>query len=195
MNNWIVKKYADVWAAADWPFKLVGPTSLAVVAGTVTVALPSDCFKPHYIFTDADAPLTYLDPRQFFQTFGTLAATSSGVPTHYTFLDGNIYFGPTPSASATFKLVYERVLSVFTAANAYVAGSWDKATTTQKPVWHDGFHYCLVHGVASMGLGLLGSADAEWHRDEFVKEVAQMVQFYAPLGKAENLQFQRDLLE
>jgi hypothetical protein len=193
VNDWLVKRYGDVWAAADWPFKIALPTTLNAVGGTVAATAPADMFKPVMLFDSVDNPLEYLDPRQFYEAWGSLAATSTGSPTHYSFLDGTVLLGPTPSASQVMKLVYERTLSVKAAGGVtWVAGSWDKSTLTQVPAWHDSFHYMLVHGAASIGLGLLGSGDAAWHEEQFTKMLGQLVQLYAPFNRTGTLQFRRD---
>lgn len=203
VNDWIVWRYGQVWAAADWPFKAVGPTSLALTGGQQDLAAPADMFKPIYVFDDGDTPLVYLDPYEFFSAYGMTDATSSGKPDHYTFLQeglgsgtqpSTLYFGPTPDQNYTFNTVYERILSVRSSTGTWVAGPWDKATTTQQPAWSASFHYILVHGCMATGLGYLGSQDAQWHNDEFNRGLAQMAQFYAPFHRTDLPQLRRDNL-
>lgn len=194
-TDWIIYRYAQVWGAADWPFKTVGPTSLAVTGGTVTVAAPATCFKPIYLFDDNDQPLSEIPPVEFFRQFGTLPATSSGPPTHYCFINGTFYLGPTPSASATFKLVYERKQFVFDAAGTtIVPGPWDGSTMTQQPCWDSSFHYILVHGAAASGYGMMGSPLETYHEQLFTDGVQKLVSLYAPFDHRSNYQFSRDQL-
>lgn len=195
VKDWLISRYGYVWGAADWPFKWVGPTSLAVTGGTVTVAAPADCFKPIYVFDELDQPLTECSPVEFFRQFGTLAATSSGRPTHFCFINGSFYLGPTPSASATFKLVYQRKLFNFAAdGTTVVAGPWDGTTGTVQPCWDPSFHYMLVNGAAASGWAALGSPMANVHEQLFQDAVQRMISFYAPFDHSSNYQFSRDQL-
>lgn len=193
VSDWIIASYAKVWSIADWPFKKVGPTSLSLTGATQTVTAPADCLKPYYVYDDQDSPLSEASPLDFFRQYGTLAATSSGDPRHYCFFNGVFYFGPTPSANRTFKLVYEKKKYVLDAAGTgIVNGDWDGATTTQQPAWDAGFHFVLVHEAAAIGYTLLGSPLADRHFQMGEDTIQRMVQFYAPFDHASNYQFTRD---
>lgn len=195
VSDWIIHTYAKVWGGADWPFKWVGPTALAVTGGTPTVAAPAACFKPIFVFDANDNPLSELPPVEFFRQYGTLAATSSGDPIHYCFINGSFYFGPTPSSSRTFQLVYERRKFVFQAdGTTAVNGDWDAATLTQLPAWDSAFHWLLVPGSASIGYMLMGSPLADRHEQMFQDGLQRMVAFYAPFDHRSNYQFVRDSL-
>lgn len=192
-KDWIIYRYGQVWAQADWPFKWVPPASLAVTGGVPTVAAPAACFKPIFLFDDQDSPLTEIAPIEFFRQFGTLAATSSGRPTHYCFINGTFFLGPTPNQSATFQLVYERDLFVFAAdGTTVVAGPWDGSTTTQQPCWDASFHFILVHGAAASGYGMMGSPLEMMHEQLFQDGIQKMISFYAPFDHRSNYQFSRD---
>lgn len=194
-KDWLIYRYAQVWGAANWPFKTVGPTNLAITGGSINVAAPSACFKPIFLFDELDNPLSEIPPVEFFRQFGTLAATSAGRPTHYCFINGQFYFGPTPSASATFTLVYERRLFLFAAdGTTVVPGPWDGATFTQQPCWDASLHFLLVHGAAATGYGMMGSGLEGLHEGLFNDGLQRMISFYAPFDHSSNYQFSRDLL-
>ena len=195
LTKWLIFRYGEVWAAADWPFKTIGPTTLAVTGGAVTVAAPATMFKPIFVFDDLDNPLSEIAPIEFFRQFCTLAATSSGRPTHYCFINKTFYFGPTPSASATFTLIGERLLSQFAADGiTFVNGAWDGVTNTQQPIWDASFHYLLVHGAAATGFAFIGSPMQQTHEQLFNDGLQRMISFYAPFDHRSNYQFSRDQL-
>jgi hypothetical protein len=190
----LVARYAQVWADTDWPFKFVPPANINLTSGTQTVAAPAAMLKPIYVFDDQDNVLSWMDPREFFTSFGSLAASSTGRPVAYTFADKTLYFGPTPNSSYTFTICYERKLSIFDSGNAYKVGPWDKSNVTDRPAWDENFHYLLLHGVWASMLGYMQSPDAAWHEQQFRSYIDSMERFYAPFQRTENAQFRRDAL-
>jgi hypothetical protein len=149
-KQWLKQRYSDVWAAATWPFKIVGPTNLTVTAADDTPTLPLDLLRPIAIWDDQGNRLVYLEPETFWHD--NEGSTATGTPSSYTWVNGVVHLAPTPSATLTFTIAYRRRLSHKNAAGAVVVGPM--SLDTDEPIWDEEEydHGFLIDGAYSLGL-------------------------------------------
>lgn len=155
-KQWLDAAYLWVWNARDpqgvpitWSFEKVDQTTLAVVAGTAAVTMPSDFGTVDRIVDNYGSRLDELDPDTFDTWFAPdVAANATGLPAAYKVVNRQVVFGPTPSASATFRWSYRRRVSHYNASSAITAGTLSADTDT--PLWPD-HHLILVHAAALIG--------------------------------------------
>jgi hypothetical protein len=140
IKRWVNAAELELWNKADWVFKRVPAASLAIVAGNRLPAMPADYGKTRSLIDNNGEPLNYMDPQEFDDAYA--ADTSSGPPSDFTVVNRQIYVGPTPSASVTFKHGYRRRYAHLDNASAVVAGVM--SVDTDKPIWDIEHHFVLV---------------------------------------------------
>lgn len=93
--------------------------ALSTVAGTATVALPSDYLEARGMvrLTAPQANLTYRTPADLSALYGP----NSGAPAAYTVIGSNFKFGPVPDAVYSVELTY---LAKVPALSAAVPTNW-----------------------------------------------------------------------
>lgn len=78
--------------------------TLATIASTQFVALPSDFRSMRTVMVEDDYPLTQVSLNVLQSSFAK--DSTSGKPTAYTIADGSIYFGPIPDAVYSIPITY-----------------------------------------------------------------------------------------
>jgi hypothetical protein len=136
VKKWLNDRYAEVWGLEDWTFrKAVAP--LAVTASDDTPVMPTDFGIALQLWNETGAKVPYVDPDTFF--LAHLSATASlGNPSRFTVLNRQIYLDPTPGATSTWQVYYEKALTLLVG----------DAAVPLLPVEH---HYMLVHGAEATG--------------------------------------------
>lgn len=147
VKRWVNLAEMELWNAADWVFKRVAASSLPIVAGSRTPVMPTDFGKTRVLVDNNGDELKYLDPQDWERAYA--ADTSTGPPHEFTVINRQIFVGPTPSASATFKHGYRRRYAHLNAASAVVAGTM--ALGDDVPLWDVEFHYVLVPWAMLLG--------------------------------------------
>lgn len=162
-KNWVRQRYADVWAAADWPWKIVPPASLTVTAGDVTPTLPTDLLRPITIFDQDGDRLLFLEAAQFWADFQ--GATDTGDPSYWTWTGGQVHLAPIPSTDRTYSLAYRRRIAHMSGSPGVITPG-NLAADTDSPIWaEDEYdHGLLIDGALS--LGLKRSNDPTWQEAE-----------------------------
>jgi hypothetical protein len=190
---WVKRRYAAIWALADWPWKLVGPTSLTITAGDNTPTPPSDIGKPRRLYDDDGYPLPLLISESFddLYLYGQLQG-STGKPQAWKWENGVITVGPVPDAAYTFKLTYDRRVAHRDLNGTVADGTF--SLDSDLPIWDNrDFDYALVPG--AIATGLKEENDPTWRdlEDEFAQISNDMREFYLPSASTYgNIQFGRD---
>lgn len=95
--------------------------SIATIAGTETIALPSGYLSMRSIYVDGSpvAPINYVTPNQREDIW--MQITSQGKPKIYTILGNNIVFSPTPDAIYTVKgWYYQKFAALVTSSTNWL---------------------------------------------------------------------------
>lgn len=153
-NEWLKAAYTWVWNAAEWSFKQVDMTSLAVTAGDSTPTMPSDFGTVRRIFDNQGSELRELDPDAFEREFQAgIISGERGNPWAFKVVNRQYTLGPTPSASATFQHSYERrICHLETDGSTITAGFMDE--DDDLPLWPVDHHMILVYHAAMVGHGM-----------------------------------------
>jgi hypothetical protein len=120
-KTWLNEGYEDLVRQYKWPF-LQATASIATVAGTSTVAIPT---SPPVLFfgrlkpANDDTPaLRYLNEMDFREYMPNREYDSgTGEPEYYSLFAGSMHFYPTPAAVYTYSLRYWRGLSTLPSAD------------------------------------------------------------------------------
>lgn len=91
--------------------------SLVTVAGTATVALPSDFGALRYAritSTNPDVPLVYMTPEELDSTWG---GDDRGQPVNFTIQETSLRLGPVPDAAYTISALYQQGVPALSDSN------------------------------------------------------------------------------
>jgi len=107
--------------------QMLKSVTTATVAGTATVALPSDFLeiRDFIMVTNPVQPLTYSSPSIFSRN---ARVTEGGKPIDYTILASEFQLAPVPDSAYTVKLLYYAApdfLSSTNSSNAFIANAPD----------------------------------------------------------------------
>ena len=190
VQRWVNERYSWVWSASEWPFKYAAPTNLTVTSADNTPTLPSDFGRVMALYNDSGARLTYRTPPEFWELYTPVA--TSAPPIDYTVQDGVLYLGPTPGASATYQIAYERTLSHKNVSGTVVAGLMSADSDT--PIWDSRHHYILVMGALSTGMKAMNDPTWQSLETEFSNLFTVMQNDLLPPDRTESVQWGRDML-
>jgi hypothetical protein len=199
IGYWINDAYARVWAAADWPWKLTDANSVILTPSTrntnVWASGSMVNLRIAFITDDNNDPVTYVTPGQYFRQYGasptSTAQESTGHPSVWTWLDGQILWGPIPDSAYVYYVVYERNIFVRDNAGNIINGPWDGATYSVTPAWNEPFHYLLVMGAMATGLLLENDSTTGQMEQAFQSRLEAMKLHYTQ-GVLANGQLTRD---
>lgn len=161
----------EVWNAADWVFKRPAPANLAIVGGSRTPTMAADFGKAVRLYDDLGAQLSYLQPDEWERAY--LPDTGTGRPCDYTVINRQVYVGPTPNASYTFKLAYKRRYAHLNNVAAVNAGVMSADTDT--PLWDSEFHYLLVPLAIVCGARLENDPAPQAYQEQADRLLASMI--------------------
>ncbi|MBV4459176.1 hypothetical protein KVG96_14545 [Pseudomonas sp. COR58] len=103
-------------------------TTLATVAGTETVTLPTDMLDMRrlQVVGTYNQPLSYRSPDEIGIDY---AANTSGQPVVFTVIGGQLELGPTPDAVYSLELIYKQRLPALSDTNTsnWLLASWPNA--------------------------------------------------------------------
>lgn len=172
-TRWLATAYSDVWGAADWTFKRVSLSTLAVTAGDETPDMPVDYGDTLVLFDQYGDELERMSQERFEQTFAAdFANGTAGSPWAFTMADRRIILGPRPSVSASFKHSYTRRLSHMQSDQATVAPGFMDAETDY-PLWPD-HHAILIPRAQSIGLQEINDPTWQGPQQEYERQLARM---------------------
>lgn len=139
-KTWVNARYGMMWGAAEWSFRQAS-ANVTVTGGSSTVtSLPADLRVATGLDTDDGVPLKmFREYRDFARRFVGTSNAVSGTPWAFTDLNGVLYVGPTPAASGTYLLSYEKAVTL-------LVGESDV------PAIPPEYHLALVHGGKAEGM-------------------------------------------
>lgn len=156
IKQWVNAAELFTWNAGDFVFKRVAAQTLVISAGSRTPLMPTTAgflfAKSIGLYDDQGAKLTYLPPDEWEEAF--LPDTSTGIPAYYTVINRQLYLGPTPDSTRSFKFSYQRRYCHLNNAAAVVDGTMSADTDT--PLWDSEHHYQLVPRAIVIGAKLEG---------------------------------------
>jgi hypothetical protein len=156
-NRWLDTAYLWVWNSRDqagapvkWSFQQADQVALVVVGSDSTPVMPSDFGQAGWIMDDQGTELLEMEAEQFDRTFQPGVDTGDTAERPYAFksVNGQVTFGPTPSAGATYTTSYRRRVSHYNAAGSVVGGTF--TDDGDYPLWPD-HHLVVVYHAALIG--------------------------------------------
>ncbi len=172
-TRWLSTAYTDVWNAADWTFKRVSLSSLAVVSGAEKPTMPVDYADTLALFDQYGDELERMPQERFEQKFAADFANGNvGQPWAFTVIDRRVILGPRPALTGTFKHSYRRRLShkLFDQETVDVGFMNDD---TDYPLWPD-HHGVLVARAQSIGLQEINDPTWQGPQQEYERQLARM---------------------
>lgn len=166
IKSWLNQTRNDVVTRFPWSW-LEKSTAITTVAGTATVALPSDLLLFGRLKrADDNAPrlkfVDDMDPRYVAAT--RQVNTERGTPMYYTIREGALEFMPVPDAAYNYTLKYWKTLTTDMSADADLSG----LPLADDQVLVDG---ALYRGALySRNVGL-----AQFHQDQYEGKLGQMM--------------------
>ena len=192
VKRWVNMREAQVWSAAEWPWKLVGPTTLAVDASDNTPTVPTDTYQPLAVYDDRGERLEYFTQSDFDDVYipGQINSTT-GRPRSFKWNDRVLTLGDTPDTSYTFQMTYIRKLCHYTSLAVLTSGPM--SADTDYPVYDNEWHQMLVVGAIATGLKIENDPTWEPLEMEFSTTLATMIEHYLPaVAVAGNMQYGAD---
>lgn len=136
-KEWVRYRHTWIWGAANWTFKQA-TGNITFTANSQVAAAPADLHSVFAIYDSGGEPLEGIrDPRRFFDSYNTLASTSSGSPEAYAVWNGQVLVGPKGDGT-TGLIVYQKTKPSLV----------NDGDATGLP---DGFDLALVHGGKAEG--------------------------------------------
>ncbi len=194
IKRWINLREAQIWASAEWPWKLVGPTALAVAIGVDTPTVPSDIDRPSAIYDDQGSRMRYLTQTDFDDFYRAYTINSSrGRSDAFKWNNGVLTLGPVPDATYSYTMAYLRRICHYDNTDALTDGPM--VDDDDYPVYDVEWHEILTIGAIATGLKV--ENDPTWNslEQEFGVMLTQMVEHYLPtVAVAGNTQYGADWL-
>ena len=159
---WLNDRYAELWGLEDWTFRKA-VADLSVVAGNDQVTEPTDIGIVLSLVRDDGAPVHYVSPDLFYQSH--LTTQSASTSDRFTVVNKQIILDPTPGTSATWKLYYDRALTLLSADGDIPA----------IPAEH---HYILVHGATASGSVMVNDFTYQFAEQRWMNELDSMRKNY-----------------
>ena len=179
-KRWLATAYADVWNAADWTFKRVSLSTLAVTSGVEKPTMPTDFGETIALFDQFGDELERMSQQRFETTFAAdYASGSLGAPWAFTVVDGRIMLGPKPKVSASFRHSYmRRICHLASDQSTVQAGFMD--VDSDYPLWSD-HHSVLIPRAQSIGLQELNDPTWQGPQQEYERQLARMEEDHTQL--------------
>lgn len=175
-KTWVNHRYWWLWSLEPWTFRFA-TADVTITAGSQTVTgVPTDFLMAHALITDDGTSLGALpDTRSFLESYYP-SSDETGDPEAFTVVGGTLMVGPTPQASATYRLLYEREFTELV----------DDADVPALPA---GSHFALVHGGAAEGLKLQNDPTWQSFEQDFQASLTVLRQGYLVSVKGASTQF------
>lgn len=165
-KKWVNHRYWWLWTLEDWTFKWATVTFPIAAGFQQTAGSVTDLKTPVAVYLANGDPLEPIaDHRAFFDRYASTASVEKGTPEAFTMVGGALLLGPTPVASETGTIIYEREYTELVDDNSV-------------PALPSGSHLALVHGGASEGLRLENDPSWQDSEDSFQATVAVLRQGY-----------------
>ncbi len=194
IKRWINLRESQIWAAAEWPWKITAPTVITVDDEmTIFSTLPEDFQTPLAVYDDLGNKLRYMIQSEFDATYQSVAINDvTGRATDFKFQDGTLTFGPALDAAYDFSFSYYRKPIHFDEDRAnYVVGPMTE--DTDEPIFDTEWHEIMTIGAISTGLKIENDPTWQSLEQEFGIMLAGMVDHYLPsVATAGNMQYGAD---
>ena len=194
IKRWVNLREAQIWAAAEWPWKIVGPTALTITAADNTPTLPTDLFTPLAVYDDLGNSLSYSTQREFDDLY--LQQSIDNVqnrPSAFKWNNGVLTLSAVPDASYSFQISYLRTQSHFATGGAVTSGPM--VADSDYPLFDSSWHEILVLGGMSTGLKIENDPTWESLESEFGLMLNSMGDYYLPaVSVAGNMQYGADTI-
>lgn len=191
-KRWVNLREAQIWATAEWPWAIVGPTALVVTSTDSTPALPVDIDTPSAIYDDHGDKLQYMIQSEFDDAFISPQLNNTrGRPNAFKWNNGILTLGPVPDTAYSFTMTYLRKICHYAAGTVLTTGPM--TADTDFPVFDSEWHEILTLGAISTGLKI--ENDPTWTslEQEFGIMLTGMVDRYLPaVATAGNMQYGAD---
>lgn len=194
IKRWINLREAQIWTAAEWPWKIVTGTSLAVTSGDSTPTPPSDIQTPLAVYNDYGYRIEFLPQVEFNEIYIPRdVSNTTGRPETFTWNNGVLTLGDVPQQSYTYTIDYLRSLSHFNDAGVVTEGPM--SLDDDYPIFGSEWHEILTLGALSTGLKVENDPTWESLEQEFGFMLGLMKEHYLPsVAVAGNTQFGADTL-
>jgi len=194
VKRWVNLREAQIWATAEWPWKIIGPTALTVTTADSTPSLPSDIDRPSKIYDDLGDRLQYMIQDEFDDYLTSYQINNTrGRPTTFKWNNGVLTLGVVPDRAYSYTMSYLRKLSHYAAGSVVTLGPM--SADTDFPLFDAEWHEILTLGAISTGLKVENDPTWEPLEGEFSVMLAQMVEHYLPaVAVAGNMQYGADWL-
>lgn len=174
INRALGTAYADVWTAANWPFKRVFRASLAV--SSLNPTLPADFRSPIQVMDDLGGELLEYSYEEFNKIYSYgIQNNMKGRPEAWCHFNGVMYFAPVANTSFNFYLTYHRRLCSRDTNGNVQAGFL--SADTDYPAW-DEHHGVLIPRAMEILLLEMGDATATVQAGEFQRQLESMKDQY-----------------
>jgi hypothetical protein len=194
IKRWLNYEWGKLWAGYDWKWKVVGPSDLAVTAGGRTPQMPIDFAKVLSLFNELGDELSPLPSSQFDAIYQQLVEDGQTSPSEaFTVVSYQLYLGPTPDASSTFTLTYERRVGFHPGGDTSLFTVGPMVADADVPAFLPAEHCPLIE-LRAARLGLRLSQDPSWAHlnDEISEAEAFMLNDLMPDVGGEPVQYGRD---
>lgn len=176
-KRWLATAYQDVWAAYEWPFRIVSRAPLALTVGEQPT-VPADFADAQDVFDQYGCALERMEQRTLEEFYGDIFAFSlTGLPEAYTVVDRQLILAPLSSVTAGFTLSYRRRLCCRNADGTVAAGMM--VNDTDYPVWDD-HHSLLIPRAQVVGLQELNDPTYAMALQEYERQLSRMQDDYRP---------------
>jgi len=194
IKRWVNMREAQIWAAAEWHWKIVGPTSLAITAADDTPTIAADMSSPLSVYDANGEPLWYYIQADFNDMNLPLIANAiQGTPGSYTWNNLVLTLSPVPDTNYTYTYTYYRKIAHFAAGGAITTGAM--SLDSDYPIFDDSWHEILTLGALSTGLKVENDPTWESLEGEYTAMLGSMIDQYLPsVAVASNMQYGRDTL-
>ena len=173
-KRWLNTAYQDVWSSADWTFKRVSLSTLALTAGDSTPDMPSDYGDTIELYDPQQGyKLKRLSQEEFEQY--AVDPLFVGTPYLYSVINRQVTLAPSPGGG-TLRHSYFRRLSHREADGTTVTVGFMNEDDDY-PLWDD-HHAVLIPRATAVGLVEVNDPTWEQAQTEYERQLARMKEDY-----------------
>jgi len=178
VKNWINIRLAEVWSMEEWLFRRAS-ASVSVTSGSTGITnVPSTFGTAHRLYRSDGIALRYIEPADYYDIYANQLQT--GTPVDYTIINQTFLVGPVSGDTASdYLLLYEKRLTPLVA-------------DTDVPLLPGEYHYMLVPGAISFGMGLKSDFTFQFVEMGWQAAIASMRHEYLVDQRGESVQWGAD---
>jgi hypothetical protein len=189
-KRWVNMREGQIWAAAEWPWKIVSAAD--VTATTSTPTLDSSVHSPLAVYDDIGNELEYMIAKDFDEIYIPRGIQNTrGRPEAFKWNNNVLTLGDYPDHSYALKYTYLRKQSHYASGAIVTVGAM--SADSDYPLFDSHWHEVLTIGALSTGLKVENDPTWEALEQEFSMMVAAMIDHYLPaIAVAGNMQYGAD---